>query len=291
MDFLSWVEFFCAFFSLIPAGILINNYRKSKLNDYLINSFLFICIAINMVSDVLDTMYFNLDDPSTYLFPFYFMKILSNLLVYFFLFLHSIRLFWVKTPRKIWFIELFIFSMSFVSIMIIPYEFITKGIITLDFFLSNLWIFQRFFVAILFISVYYFLKPVFTTTRIKSVIRGMKITSILLLIGVTTKILDMYIITPILVSPPSNQLLFSVVFFFNLIDLTSIFLMMLLLSYIAIRYPEEIVISKAQLFRAIHLYKHIKSPTENKKPENLGMDKLIEYLDNIPKELLEDLRI
>ncbi len=79
--------------------------------------------------------------------------------------------------------------------------------------------------------------------------------------------------------PIINQELFAIISGLLLFHLGVI------LIYIALRYPESMLITHVQLLRAKELYKEVQKIP----PENLGQNALLTYLSSIPEEIIKEI--
>ena len=59
-----------------------------------------------------------------------------------------------------------------------------------------------------------------------------------------------------------------------------------IVSYIAFRMPEGLLLSHVQILRAIDLYKEIKILSPEQATRKIGSQSLVEYLQNIPPEVI-----
>lgn len=61
-----------------------------------------------------------------------------------------------------------------------------------------------------------------------------------------------------------------------------------ILVYIALRYPEAVLISKAQISRAVNVYETVISMESDVEIKEFGMSSLVDYLKQVPREILEE---
>jgi cytochrome b subunit of formate dehydrogenase len=91
---------------------------------------------------------------------------------------------------------------------------------------------------------------------------------------------------------PASWLIDLLANLFNfLFDLAVLFNLLgaIILIYTVIQYPEAVIFSKAHLLRALDVYEKILALEPGKQVENFGMTTLVDYLKDIPPEILTEL--
>lgn len=271
-----------ALLSLIPLVWLYRSYQRTKILDFLLFAGLFLSVFINNIA------YANLisDYPIV---VFEYVSITSYLFIWLLLFFHIFRVKWEKSPPILLYSTLLIFiaiHLIYFVVVVSGYSPIIIGRDDYLFIKSNIPLLLLVFslphiyriVALLFaIFIYSTVDNIIIDKRVKRARNFWIITAITFLIPpicsmcVDLNILDFdSVIFPFLaiISNISN---FAIIF----------------VAYIVIRYPESVLISKAQVIRALDLYRTVQSYTSSDKLKEFGMPTLVNYIKNIPPELLE----
>ena len=275
--------------SIIPAFILFKQYLKTRIFDFLLFSIVFFSVTIDGYCEIIVSFVNNL-------FLFQFFGFFYNVILLSF-FLHSTRLIWVKTPKIVFITGILWFIFIDVLILfwqLLPFEtnshllfldiplsyssFYPLGAgVTFDGFTILSWN-QR--LLILGYLLYSSSLLLYGYLRIKPVVPSNTI----------LKIKNLWIIVWTLVLLYS---IFSLPWFYSLlpirIELIFILIAESLSAYIAIVYPESMLISHAQIIRAEEFYSKIRSITIEDR-QYLSLDSLVNYVNSLPKDLILELK-
>lgn len=261
--------------ALIPFLILVKNYFKLGTKEYLIFGGFFLSVTINLVILFVKPWNINLNDEMLPPNLILLVKIeyISFNLTYFFLYLHSYRLLWEKPPR---FITLGWSLFSLLMLALIVFTLPSLLFVTIWVLLSELY---RLSAGLLGVLAYRSVQPINPTYRIQRITRMWKwVSGLTLFNGIFQMlILVLYGISwnPILLSIRS-----STIITLGLISLG-------VACYIAIIFPESMLVSHAQLARANKLYVKVKEiiNTKAQSSTNPIPDDFTKYLISIGKFL------
>jgi hypothetical protein len=247
----------------IPLGVVVRNYFRIRSKDYLILAGFFLLGAFSMFSEPLSCITGNL--------LIWIIGVNSYFLMHFCVFLHVVRLRWEKSPPAVWIVSLFFLLVLQLEIILRTFIIeITNGpILIIEVF--------RFVVGLLLLYCYITIVPVKPSDRIMAVKKWITIASMINIVpgifSITYRFLG-------LINPDLFSLVLVDIVFFSVIALGGI-----IYIYVALRFPESLLISQAQLLRAKELYKKV----QNTPIEQLDQDALITYLSTIPAEIFKEL--
>ncbi|MHA2298816.1 MAG: hypothetical protein ACXAEU_26530 [Candidatus Hodarchaeales archaeon] len=289
----NFFNLFVGFFFWIPGVYLLRNYYKTRITDYLLFSMVFFLMDIDCFLTVLiETEPYN-----------------ENLLIFqaaclvsyftlFFIFLHAIRVKWDKAPRPLFYFGISWFVIIIFSIFLLepvpyvldvvklwlidvkillpfPFALLTQGGVVL-FDKETMYQFYRPFVCGLFVYAYLTSKQVEVEGRLK-IAKYLWVCSFGL-IGFSNLLLlgDVFMIAgwPLGIQNIIIPFLFAVIG-------------MVITPFIAVFFPEAVLITHTQVTRATSIYNEIKNGqlTETGKIPDFGVDKIISYLKSIPPDL------
>lgn len=273
-----------AIMALLPGGVLVNQYRRTGVQDYLLFGGAFILFFMMLIAAVIGSI-------NKLLILMQIHHWCYNIL-FFLLFLHAMRMRWDIAPRFLWYLgmiwcSILVFLIFFWELMPQPDRavvlflemphghssyypdgagFMTKGGVIIYSTAHNiLRVFYSIYIWILLLYAYWTVKPVHTSERI-ILARRLMISAII-----------MGLIYLVLCIP-----------WFPYVPLLNAFLVLvfIIIAYVSIRIPEGLLISHTQILRVVKLYKEIKNLTPKQAVQRFGMPSLIDYLQNIPPELL-----
>ena len=254
-------------FLTVPLGVVLRNYRQIKSNDYLILVGFFFSIALHSFSYA---FWIEIFDYNIALFG-----IITYFLIHFSLFLHAIRLYWEKISVSVQIISLFFFLTILVESLLAA-EYIRQGYIIL---ISGHAF--RSFVGIVVLYVYVFLTPVSRTKRIVIVRNSFMFAAGINLIGAVLALLSnlsFYLTQDINVFQQFWSFTDPIVTVAQVIPA-------IIITVIALRFPECLLITKVQLLRAKEIYKQIKIEP----PISIEKNVLFSYLNSIPQEIFKEM--
>ncbi|UCG02931.1 MAG: hypothetical protein JSW11_02870 [Candidatus Heimdallarchaeota archaeon] len=146
---------------------------------------------------------------------------------------------------------------------------------SMRYFLFQLGIYNTLLVMAVFIYIYSTIKPLIMDQRIVLAKR------LWIVVGC------LWIINPIILIgawfSPWPPVIFQ---FWDLFRL-KLFFNLILMVYITVRYPEAVLISHAQLNRALNVYSSVISLHTEKEVQDFGMSSLVAYIKQIPRELID----
>ena len=279
------INLFLAIIALVPAIVIVKQYRRTGIDDYLLFAGAFFTFSILLTVSFIGIV-------TNWLFIMQLDHWLYNSL-FFLWFLHSVRMRWDRTPRIVWytgviwysilmFLILFWEGMSpqpeqaIVLFMEMPHTHSTYypfgagimtsgGVIIYSTAHGILRLLFHMYVWAILLYAYWTVKPVYSSERIILARRLMIFAG---LIGLIYMILSLPWLPEI---PLLNAILFVG---FGLV------------IYVAIRIPEGLVLSQVQIIRAVGLYKQVKDLSSELAVKRFGMPSLVEYLQNIPPEII-----
>ncbi|MFX1250095.1 MAG: hypothetical protein ACFFCZ_00595 [Promethearchaeota archaeon] len=246
----------------IPLGVVVRNYFRIRSKDYLILAGFFLLGAFSMFSEPLSCITGNL--------LIWIIGVNSYFLMHFCVFLHVVRLRWEKSPPTVWIVSiffLFILQLEIIFRMLIGLN--NGPILIIEVF--------RFLVGILLLYCYISIVPVKPSDRIMAVKKWITIASMINIVPGIFSIIYGFLV---LINPTLFSLELVDIVFFSVIALGG-----MIFIYVALRFPECLLISQVQLLRAKELYKKV----QNTPIEQLDQDALITYLSTIPAEIFEEL--
>ncbi|MFX0062803.1 MAG: hypothetical protein ACFFC7_11540 [Candidatus Hermodarchaeota archaeon] len=247
----------------IPLGVVVRNYLRIRSKDYLILAGFFLMGSLSMFSEPLSCITGNL--------LIWVIGVNCYFLMHFCVFLHVVRLRWEKSPPAVWIVSIFFLLVLQLEIIFRTFLIeITNGpILTIEVF--------RFLVGLLLLYCYISIVPVKPSDRIMAVKKWITIAS---MINIVPGIFSIIYGLLALINPNLFSLELVDIVFFSVIALGG-----MIFIYVALRYPECLLISQVQLLRAKELYKKV----QNIPIEQLDQDALITYLSTIPAEIFEEL--
>ncbi len=279
------VNLFLASIALIPAVLIAKQYRRTGIEDYLIFAAAFFTFSILLTTSVIGIV-------TKELFIMQLDHWLYNSL-FFLWFLHSVRMRWDRTPRVVWYTGIIWYALlmflilfwevmspqpdnAIVLFMEMPrthstyYPFgagimTTGGVIIYSTAHGILRLLFHMYVWAILLYAYWTVKPVYSSERIILARRLMISAGV---IGLIYMILSLPWFPDI---PLLNAIL---IIGFGLV------------IYVAIRIPEGLVLSQVQIIRAVSLYKEVKDLSSELAIKRFGMPSLVEYLQNIPPEII-----
>lgn len=218
-----------------------------------------------------------------------YVMITSYLFIWLLLFFHVIRVKWEKSPPILWYSTLLIFfainliyfvvAVSGYSLVISSWDYLLfiEPNIPLLLLVSSLTQIYRVVALLVAIFIYSTVEHIIVDKRVKRAKNFWIITAILFLIH---PICELAFLWNLYSSDMAIAPLIGIIQ--NISNLAIIFV-----AYIVFRYPESVLISKIQVVRALDLYKTVQSSTSSDELKEFGMPTLINYIKNIPPELLE----
>lgn len=268
------IDLFLTIFSLtyfLPIVILVRNYRRIGSIDYLIFSGLFCSIMITDIAALFWSY-----NPETNLFNL--LTGTFHMLASLFFFLHFVHLRWEETPRIIW-ITGIVWYVS--ASLTIPINVLFPDLNQYVIFVVIYGVFLRLFVLSLGIYTYTTISPHYPTKRINTVV---KVWTIFLILNIFASIVSQVIFVRSLLNPEISGLSVQMEIYLRFFQP----LIILLIFFIAIRYPESMLVSHAQIIRATKLYELFGI---SQKPEtSLSKDQLLAYISSFPPETVEALK-
>lgn len=288
-----WLVIIIGFISLIPSFILLKQYIKTSIVDFLLFSGVFFSVTATCFSSIFA-------DATNILF-FFQLHRWALVFTFLFFFLHGSRILWTRTPTVIWYIGIIWFAIlvflilfweiipqedtAFVLFMEMPHgpnQFHPKGAglktpggVILNSsshrLLSDLY---SLYTAGILGYTYIKIKPIHPTKKIV-------ITKRLWLI-----IWSLVFVYGILGLPWVFHFLSSIISSFSTIRFLLILIAEVLSAFIAIMIPESMLISQTQVLRAQKLYKQVQQFHSKQEIKEFGMESLVEYLKHIPKEAM-----
>lgn len=268
---------------IIPSTILLKNYFKTKLIDYLYFALFFIFGSLGLLAVSLS--------------KFYELLILEQLRQWllvtaiFLLFLHTVKILWDKPPKIIWYsgviwYALLMFLTFFFKIfdqpdkakvlfLELPHTFsgthpfgagvqTENGIIIISTSFNQLFNLYFLLIMVLLNYAYIKVKPISPTKRIIRAKRLWLVAWISFLIWAVIAI--------------GINFLFEIGNMFILIT-------MIIIAIIAFTIPEAMLISEHQILHAIDLYNRINELRTEKQKDEFGMPELVKYIQSLPSDL------
>lgn len=279
--------------SIIPFIIYFKNYFQTRITEFLIFGLLMGSIMIFGFVAILLSLIFD-EFSNEFLFAF---NRLVNSIMYFIIAFYFMRAIWVKIPKKFLYPVILLVSVNFIIEIQIFFclsyfypEFLRPHVCTVypvsDFVFILEWLEQIVFLFVIFVllilKAYKTLKPsIYHTSRLLQSLIYWQLILILLIPWAIITTLDIAI----------HSLLFkfnidlfheNYDIFINSMQFPLLFVIILLLSYISIRYPEGVLIFEAQLQRTINSYSIIKS-----KGKEYKFSVIQEYISYIHEEFFE----
>lgn len=243
----------------LPVFLLIKHFFSTRSLDYLIYAGVLFFGALDLF---IAPFFFNTFDLTIFK-----LNACIHRSVYFLLFIHAIRLRyeWKEKPflllfGLIWYIIIIILTLFRVETPYYNEPFEQFG---------SVYILAA---GMLLLYSYVYVTPINPTSRILFVRKANLAVGIILVTYGIWGIIAGFI-------PIINQELFA------MISGLLLFPLGVILIYIALRYPESMLITQVQLLRAKELYKEV----QKLPPENLGQNALITYLSSIPKEIIKEI--
>ena len=197
-----------------------------------------------------------------------FITFLIDFLTSFFLLLHALRLKWEKFP---WFVTIIVLLDFCIGLLVAFRAFFLKpGGEDIFNFLWQLggWIMFLTFATLIY--VYSTTKPLIMD---KAIILAKRL----------------WIIFGCMALITASMIILSLSLFMQFWELNRFLFLLatIFLVYIAIRYPEAVLISHAQLNRALNVYSSVVSLKTEKEIQDFGMSTLVDYIKQLPLELLD----
>lgn len=247
--------------SLVPTVILYGYYRKTLILDYLIFSLLFFFAFMNLLIVIINTD-LEVSNPllEQMITSFY-------CIIWFLIFIHSFRIKWEKIPSLVYYPNLIIFIFLLISVEL----FFSKEaeIVILVNVLSH---FYRIFALIFAVYAYTTVEILIKDRRVERARKLWILVGLLLILYPIVQIGETYSVWG------SNDI-------YSIIEIIST-AGLLLVAFIALKYPEFVLISKIQITKALNLYTKVTSFQADQIDE-FGMKSLVNYLRQIPPELIE----
>ena len=266
-NILDWALFSVHLCLLIPIYFLIKYYSKTKIGDYLLLVGWFTVAITNSLLYQLELLGFINVNSQEILLIYMLITFLLDSLACFFLLLHALRLKWEKFP---WYITIIVLLDICIGLITASRAFYLPDMWDIFLFLWQLAGWNMFLTFSCLIYAYSTTKPLIMD---KGIIVAKRLW---IIFGCMTLITaSMIILSPSLLMQfwEFNRFLFL---------LGNIFLV-----YIAIRYPEAVLISHAQLNRALNVYSSIMSLQTENEIQDFGMSTLVAYIKQIPVGLID----
>ena len=285
------------FLALIPAGLLLRQFLKTKIRDYALFFLFFLDAFLTLTLDVV----------AGYTKALLFIQLhhITIDLIYVILILHATRIIWKKTPIAIsvitivWFFALFIMTLlwqitpavtsgNWLGIPNFPisfsdYAFLADGVtpnVAAALVFNNMIIYGtqfrifgdlfRIFAVGLLLYAYITAQPLNPTPKI---LRAKKIWIVVWI---------MLLLHAIVLFPP-----FGATALANLVGLILI-IAGILITYIALFIPEAILISRVQVQRVFDLYSKLQKASSDEEIEKLQIESLMLYLKSVKNALKDD---
>ncbi|MCE7735543.1 MAG: hypothetical protein GPJ54_11740 [Candidatus Heimdallarchaeota archaeon] len=280
------INLIVAILSIIPSIILVRQYRRTQIFDYLIFSGAFITVSFTLVWTILATL--------TELLIFYQLHHITYFFTSYFFAWHALRLRWERPPRLIWYIVniwiiIAIIIVLLFKIMIQPESaevifiqmhhgyssYYPKGAgVTINgdviLYSTSHNIIRVFYSLFAFFIMLYAYLTVDLAHKTSAIVRGRK----LWLIAIINSLLYFTAILP--------WVLIHIHFDVQII----LSLGLILVAYVNLKIPEAMLMSHVQLTRASFLYHKVRKMTEVEAQKQLGMESLVRYLQSLPQHLL-----
>ena len=274
---LDFVMIFQIFWVWVPIVLLFRYYLKTRILDYLLLGLYYLAFIVNAFS--VSIWYNNKDD-----FLLMQIVILTYVFTPFLFVLHAARIKWQKTP---------------ISMKVLFLYLITSGIIYQFFLLpvESLRVISTIIIEINRIMAYLFVIYAYITTqmimkdeRIKKA-KTIWIIAIMMTIfyplgSITIGISSGFTFYDFLVVYQTD-LLFLIMFFITIMGVIGD----LLITFIAIKYPDAFIFSQAQIIRALRLQDYFGLEAETRlvsSEERFGVDLIVKYMEDIPQELISE---
>lgn len=280
---INWTMLIITALFIIPLYRCLKYYSKTRILDYLLFSGFFMCGIIGPnVGNIVELLQVEVE--------FVVLALISEIsfdLCLIFLAIHALRIKWDHPPKVI--VYGFLFWVSTLLILSFLYWIPSDSIESYQAHVAIGFITGFYFIppVIIFLYSYLTVKPLVKTSRMNTSRTLWIITAILWAIYRI-----MYIILYIFnfqtawgwVIPESIIIDFSRSYL-----LYPFFLGVIIIAFIAIRYPETVIYSKAQILRAIELYQEVTSLEPKTAVKHLGIASIVDYLHSIPPEIIESL--
>jgi len=265
----------------IPAAVIcIRNYFTVKSRDYLLVSTFFLVGIINKgIIPILNSPDMAMLDPFLFILYGYIAQFTYGIWVTAFS-LYMIRVRWDSIPRLVFYANLILIfyiglidTIHFTGAYFYGWFPVNQLIDTISTAIFAFWPLSA---SLLCCYVYFTITPVKETDATKIVVNTWRLIGIILTIDFAIQAVFYYKIIP---QPEGID-------FFIFFMAYSI--MHLLFAFIAIGYPESFLISQAQIIRACQLYKIVKTQPEETHPSYWGVDRIKQYINDVPKAVFED---
>jgi hypothetical protein len=286
----TWIQIFVGLVAIIPSVALFINYRRTEIYDYLLFSILFLVGAIDriLIMPLINEGVVNTSISDTRLFQIHWLLVEIATLILFF---HAVRLRWLKTPSFIWYTGIIWFTIIVFSIALweqidekeVEYVLFTDMDYTFTFNQAGFGLMTQGgtiisssghdFLGVLF-GIYVGIVVIYVYAKLELVSNDKR--------GILARRIWLY--------AASLWILFHVsalpfrIFhqYFNILLL----LALILVSYIVIFVPEAMLLSKIQIYRASELYNKVLSIKSEKEIDDFGMHSLLDYIKNLPPNIL-----
>lgn len=276
--------------SIVPTIVLFRQYLKTRITDFLIFSAVYLTVTIGALSQIFVT--------GEEFLIFVQIHRLALDTTFFLFFIHGARIIWTRTPAVVWgiglswygvliFLTLFFEVMpqqdaAYVLLMVMPavptsYHPLGAGVETVNgvvlysssyLFLGTLYL--LFCMAILLYAYITIELPIKTQKMIRTKKLWVVVWTLILIYGIlhvpwVFVFLQLKTTTLVNLFPLAGELISAL---------------------IAILIPESMLISHAQILRAVNLYKEVIVLSPEQATKRFGSPSLVEYLQNIPPEII-----
>ncbi|MHA2248369.1 MAG: hypothetical protein ACXADY_25705 [Candidatus Hodarchaeales archaeon] len=292
LDIIDWIIMGIALLCLIPAYLFFVYFRRTNLADFGIYTGMWLFGLTLQFGKVAQKI-----APTTIIIQQ--ISDSCNIIFWFLVFLYAIRMKWEYPPRSLWYFGIIWFSFMQLTILMyevvqlpnsgvvlfiemrkfldfIPYDIgiglITQnGVIIMARGFQFLAVVYRLFALLLFIFVHLTVEPAIQDSRINLAKK----------LWVVAALLACF--RPILIIGHSLKIWTVTSSIVNLATLAG----MLMIAYVAIRYPEALLLTHVQLIRAYNFYKKIKASKSTIPTAGYRFSSIVEYLQKVPEEILQ----
>lgn len=257
-----------AVFSIFPLVWLYRSYQRTGILDFLLFAVLFFSVVIhsltwaNVVSD----------------YPMLELEVISTLsydFIWLLLFIHSYRVKWEKTPPLLWYSTIasyIVIQIIYIVVFILnyPYYDMSNFPNQLSYSLSQMY---RLIALLVAIFIYSTVKHIIVDKRVKQARNFWIIAALLFMIPPIWALLstwNIWILNPFISTITNMSNLLAIIF----------------VTFIVVKYPESVLITKVQVIRVLDLYKTVRSSSSAEDLKEFGLPSLVSYMKNIPPEVL-----
>ena len=291
-----WIIIIIGFISLIPTIILLRQYLKTFVTDFLLFSGIFLSVTIAAFSQIFAD--------GTNILLFFQLQYWALVCTFLFFFLHGSRILWKRTPIIIWFIGISWFVL--LTVLICFYKIMPQEETAFVLFMEMPAIAGSYYPkgagietnsgVILHSTSYTFLSTLYSLYS----------TGILLYAYITIK--PQYPSQKVVLAKKMWIIVASLIFVYSLcgipwiynyfnsimamnfnFSLVFVLIAEIMCACIAIFIPESLLISHVQLMRAHKLYEKVQGLKSSEEIARFGMETLVEYLKSIPIQLMTEI--